>query len=349
MLSETLRKSVNITLKQASHGFSTCEKSCLPIDTDFPVGILIVNTSNPSELFGSLKVVYGRKAHLSTTLKLYTAAPTRVLQYLNPLLLFRSLWMHRQLTWQFAMREVRSRYQGSQLGLVWSILSPLLMLGIYTFVFGAILKVTWPVMVSDSKMEFALILFTGLIVTNIFLECAGRAATLVTSQPNFVKRVVFPLEILPVAALGSALTLALVTIAVLALLSGILVSGFSVKQALILPVMLPAIFLSLGAGWWLSALGVFLRDIGHFIPAVLQIFTFMTPVFFPMSIVPERYRWALEINPMTAVVEGARRVLLWNQLPELRSWLIAFAISFVFMQTGFAFFMKSKRAFSDVM
>ena len=250
------------------------------------------------------------------------------------------------------MREVRGRYQGSQLGLIWSIISPLLMLGIYTFVFGAILHVTWPVMVSDSKIEFALILFTGLIVNSIFLECAGRASTLVTSQPNFVKRVVFPLEILPVAALGSALVLALVTIAILAILAGILVAGFSPKQLLILPIMLPAIFLSLGAGWWLSALGVFLRDIGHFMPTVLQIVTFMTPVFFPMSIVPAKYpwaRWALEVNPMTAVVENARRVLLWNQWPEMKPWLIAVVVSFIFMQTGFAFFMKSKKAFSDVM
>ena len=286
---------------------------------------------------------------MSGTVKLYTSAGASVLQFLSPLSLARNLWRHRELIWQFAWREVKGRYQGSQLGLVWSLLSPLFMLGVYTFVFSAILKVRWPVMVSDSKMEFSLILFTGMIVNNLFIESAGRAPSLVVSQPNFVKRVVFPLEILSTAAVGSALILATITMAILAVAVIIAVSGFSLTQLLLPIIILPAILLSLGVSWWLSALGVFLRDIGHFIPVLLQVMTFMTPVFFPLSAVPVRYRWILELHPMTAVIEGARRTLLWNQTPDWAAWLISLAVSFAIMQTGYAFFMKSKRAFGDVL
>ena len=237
------------------------------------------------------------------SVKIYNAAPTAIWRFANPVSLVRNILSNRELLWQFAWRDAMGRYQGSQLGLIWSFLNPLLMVGVYMFVFTVALKVKWPTMVTDSFAEFAVIMFMGLILNNIFMECAGRAHTVIVSQPNFVKKVVFPLEILPAVATGSALIAASITLVLMSILAGIFLGASSPIHLLIFPVVLPAIFMSLGAGWLLSALDVFLREIGHFIHVFLQILTFMTPVFYPLSSVPERFRWITELHPN----DGGRR------------------------------------------
>jgi lipopolysaccharide transport system permease protein len=181
----------------------------------------------------------------------------------TPLAMFTSLWRNRQLVWQLTRREVAGRYRGSIFGLAWSFLTPLLMLVVYTFVFSVVFKARWKINVEESKTDFAIILFTGMIVFNLFAEIVNRAPGLIVSNTNYVKKVVFPLEILSWVTLGSVLFHSLVSLVVLLLVQIVLNHSLPWTVIFFPFVLLPLIFASLGVAWFLAALGVFVRDIGQ--------------------------------------------------------------------------------------
>jgi lipopolysaccharide transport system permease protein len=267
---------------------------------------------------------------------------------LNPLTLVRNLWRHRFLILQFTRREIEGRYRGSFLGIFWSLAQPLFMLLVYTVVFGMVFQSRWPQARSDSLGEFALIAFCGLTAFGLFSECAARAPTLVTSVPNYVSKVVFPLEILPLATLGAALFHTLVSLVVLLGAQSVLL-GYLPWTAVLLPlVALPAIFLSLGTMWLLASLGVFVRDIGQVITLVVTALFFLTPIFYSIEMIPEPVRSVVLYNPMAPVVENFRRVLLWGKLPNIYDLLLWLLGTGVWMVLGYAWFMKTKKAFADV-
>jgi lipopolysaccharide transport system permease protein len=272
----------------------------------------------------------------------------RGLQLLNPLVLVRSLWRHRNLITQFTRREIEGRYRGSFLGLIWSLANPLFMLGIYTFVFGIVLKARWPEARTGGLGEFAIIIFAGLTAFSFFSECVSRAPMLVVSVPNYVKKVVFPLEILPVSAMGAAFFHMVISLIVL-LSAELLFTGTIPWTIVLLPiVLLPAILISLGLMWFVSSLGVFIRDVSQAIGLVMQAMFFFTPIFYSIEAIPEPVRTVILFNPMAPVVENFRRVLLWGQMPSwpgLVMWVIATGIVMV---CGFAWFMQTKKAFADV-
>lgn len=277
-----------------------------------------------------------------------SARALRGLQLLNPFVLARSLWRQRNLIAQFTRREVEGRYRGSFLGLIWSLANPLFMLGIYTFVFGVVLKARWPQARSDGLGEFAIIIFAGLIAFNFFSECVSRAPTLVVAVPNYVKKVVFPLEILPVSAMGAAFFHLGVSLIVL-LGAELLFTGSIPWTIVLLPVvLLPAIFLSLGLMWILSSLGVFIRDVSQAIGLVMQAMFFFTPIFYSIEAIPEPIRTVILFNPMAPVVENFRRVLLWGQMPSWRGLLMWIMATGLIMLLGFAWFAQTKKAFADV-
>jgi lipopolysaccharide transport system permease protein len=279
---------------------------------------------------------------------LITARAASVAQYLNPLTLVRTLWRQRDLIRQFTRREIEGRYRASFLGLFWSFINPLVLLLIYTFVFGVVFKSKWPNAKTDSLSEFAITLFCGLIAFNLFSECVGRAATLVVSVPNYVKKVVFPLEILPLSALGAALFHAGISLGIL-LVADLLIIGTFPWTILLLPlVILPLLLLTLGLTWFLASLGVFIRDISYTVTLILQVLFFLTPVFYALQNIPEPYRDFISLNPLTPIVENVRRVILWDMLPDWASlvgWIVATS---VLMVLGYAWFMKTKKAFADV-
>jgi lipopolysaccharide transport system permease protein len=269
-------------------------------------------------------------------------------QYLNPLALIHKLWRHRDIIWQFTRREVEGRYKGSFLGLFWSFINPLVLLLTYTFVFGMVFRPRWSSARSGNLGEFASVLFCGLIAFNIFSECVNRAAGLIIAVPNYVKKVVFPLEVLPVSVLGSALFHALVSVSVL-LLANLLLSGTIRWTLILLPlVLLPLAFLSLGLTWFLAGLGVFVRDINYTVVLAVQVLIFITPIFYPLEIIPEAFREIIRFNPLTPVVENFRRVILWGQLPYWRDLIIWLLVTGALMVLGYAWFMKAKKAFADV-
>lgn len=267
---------------------------------------------------------------------------------MNPFIIGKTLWRNRELIRQLTKREVISRYKGSYLGFFWSVLSPLVMLFIYTFVFTVVFNAKWSVN-SGNKLEFALIIFSGVCTFNVFAECVLRSPGLILSQANYVKKVVFPLEILPVVALGSALTQWLISMIIL--LIGILLILGSIRiTTLLLPVvMFPFLLLTLGLSWFLAALGVFLRDINHIIGLFVQALMFLSPIFYPVSVVPDQLKLIYYLNPISFVVEDIRRILIWGQQPNW-NWLFwGTIISCLIAILGFTWFQKTRGGFADVL
>lgn len=266
----------------------------------------------------------------------------------SPVEMFASLWRNRELIKASVKREVLGRYRGSFLGLLWSFFNPLFMLAVYTFVFSVVFKARWNV-ASDSKTEFALVLFAGLIVFNLFSESINRAPSLVLSNPNYVKKVVFPLEILPVVTLLSALFHGLISLGVW-LLAYLLFFGLPHVSIFYLPlVVVPFLLLVMGLSWGLASLGVFLRDVSQFIGTIITVLMFMTPIFYPVTALPEEFREWLYLNPLTSVIEQARAVLYWGNSPDFAALAINTMVSLAIAWLGFAWFQKTRKGFADVL
>jgi lipopolysaccharide transport system permease protein len=263
--------------------------------------------------------------------------------------LARSLWRNRQLIVQMTRREVAGRYKGSALGLAWSFFNPVFMLVVYTFVFSEIFKSRWGGVGGDeSKTQFAVILFVGMIVMGLFTEVLNRAPSLIISNVNYVKKVVFPIEILPVIAMGAALFHSLISFGVL-LTAFALFNGYLHWTLIFTPlVLLPLVILTLGLGWMLASLGVFLRDVGQTIAIITTVLMFLTPVFYPITAVPERFRPFIMANPLTFIIEQAREVLIWGHMPNWIGLGIYTLVAIVFAWAGYAWFQKTRKGFADV-
>lgn len=288
-------------------------------------------------------------ASLTPSTQLITARRDSARQYTNPLKMARHLWSHRELIGQFTKRESIGRYKGSFLGQAWAFVTPLLMLVIYTFVFSVIFKARWGNTLSDSsQIGFALTLFAGLIPFTVFSECVNRAPGLIVGNPNYVKKVVFPLEILPVSQLGSALVHSLVSLAIL-VTANLIFNGVIVWTIIFLPLMyLPLILLCLGLGWFLASLGVFVRDIGQIMGVIVQVLFFMTPIFYPIAAIPANLQIILYLNPLTFIVNQFRRVILWGQMPDWGEFVVMTLLMELVCMLGYIWFMKSKKTFADV-
>ena len=265
----------------------------------------------------------------------------------SPLEIPRSFWRNRGLIWALTKREVLGRYRGSVMGILWSFLNPLFMLAIYTYVFSTVFKARWAGG-SDSKTEFALLLFAGMLVFSILSECVTRAPTLILANPNYVKKVVFPLEILPIVNLGAALFHLCVSLMVW-LLFYIVAYGWPQPEILLLPVALFPFFLFvLGLSWFLAALGVYLRDISQFVGVAVTALMFMSPIFYPLSALPDGFREWVALSPISAAVDQARNLMFWGQGMDWASWSVYALVSLVIGWVGFAWFQHTRRGFADV-
>lgn len=263
--------------------------------------------------------------------------------------LTRSLWRNRQLIAQMTKREVVGRYKGSAMGLLWSFLNPVFMLVVYTFVFSVVFKARWGVGSDESKTQFAVVLFVGMIMHGLFAEVLNRAPGLILANANYVKKVVFPLEILPVISMGAALFHSLISLGVL-LIAFIIFNGYLHWTAIFTPlVLLPLVILTLGLAWILASLGVFLRDVGQTIGIVTMVMMFLSPVFYPVTALPEKFRPWLMANPLTFIIEQAREVLIWGHLPEWTGLGIYTLAAIAIAWTGYAWFQKTRKGFADVL
>ena len=264
---------------------------------------------------------------------------------LNPFAIAAGLARHRYLLGQLVKRDVLLRYRGAMFGVLWIFLSPLLMLAIFAFVFGHIFQTRWPE--QREGLPFWLILYCGLIVFNVFGETVSRASSAVRGYPAYVKKIIFPVEILPLVPLGSALVHAGFNFAILA--AALAWTGNLTAGLLLFPLLtLPALLLAIGTAWFLAAWGVFIKDMSQIVPLFVQMLLFLSPVFYPVSAVPPGLTFLYTATPLGAVIEAARAAVLGLSVPWA-AWSAALALGFAAAILGHAFFQHSRDEFADAL
>jgi lipopolysaccharide transport system permease protein len=255
---------------------------------------------------------------------------------------------NRSLIATLVKREIEQRYRGSVFGLLWVFLTPIFMLSVFTLVFGVVFQSRWGNSTGNT-LEFALVLFAGLTTFNVFSEVVSAAPQIITSQPNLVKKIVFPLEILPLISLGVALFQATIAYFILFLLQVSVGSGSHI-ESLALPVLLvPICLFALGLSWFLAAFGVYVRDTAQAIQPVMTGLMFVSAVFFPLSAMPEWLRPAMVFNPIISAVEMSRNAMIFGTLPDASTLLFGTAAGLMAALTGLAFFRRVSHGFADVL
>lgn len=259
------------------------------------------------------------------------------------------LWTPRELLWQFTLRNVELRHKGSHLGLIWSFLSPLLILGLYVLVFGYIFGGSFGVLPNETRVDFGLGVFLGLTVFHFVAETLGVSPGVIVGNPNFVKKVVFPLEILPAANVGAALFH--LGISLILVLLGIMLLGPGLSlSALWLPaILLPLVLFCLGVAWLFSALGVFFRDIGQAVQFLTMALMFSSAVFYSAQKIPPPVWIYMRFNPVLLAIELARDTALWQRPLNTHHLAYLYAASIATCYVGHAAFRKMKPAFADVL
>jgi lipopolysaccharide transport system permease protein len=263
--------------------------------------------------------------------------------------LLSSVFKHRFLVAQMTRREIVGRYKGSVLGLFWSFVTPVILLTMYTLVFSVVFKARWGTGPSGSRSEFATFLFVGMIVHSLFAEVLTRAPTLILANVNLVKKVVFPLELLPLIAVGTSLFHSALSLLALAAAVVLLQGALPWTWVFIPIILLPLVLLALGFAWVLSSLGVFIRDVAHPIGLLMTLLLFASPVFYPVSALPQSAQHWVALNPLTFIIEQARSVLIVGAIPSAGGLLVYSAVAAVVAWLGYAWFQKTRKGFANVL
>lgn len=247
----------------------------------------------------------------------------------------------------FTLLDIKARYRRSYLGIVWSLAQPAVMLATYAFLFHYVMKPRWRFAPDERELPYTLVLFCGIILFNVLSETLHRSPTLLAAHAGYVKKAVFPLEILPIIVVGSALVQFAVNLAVL--LAGMLLLGYLPSRGLaLLPlILLPLTLISLGLSWFASAAGAFFRDLGHAMPFVVQILFFLTPVLYPAEALPPSLASALKLNVLTVLVDGGRGAALFGKPLDWAAWSASMAAAAILCLAGYAFFMRCRPDFAD--
>lgn len=268
---------------------------------------------------------------------------------LLPFPVFISFWKYKGLILELAKREVIGRYRGSVFGLAWSFFNPLIMLSVYTFVFSIVFQAKWQLSEVSNKVDFAVIIFAGMIIHSLFSECLNRAPTLIISNANFVKKVIFPLDVLPWVIMAGAFFHFVISLVILVSVQYFLNGQFSPYIILLPLIILPLLFVALGLTWFLSSLGVYVKDISQMVGVITTILMFLSPIFFPITAIPEKYRYLLMLNPLTLFIEETRNVVLFAIMPNWVSIIKAYIISIFVMSSGYYWFQKTRGGFADAL
>lgn len=262
--------------------------------------------------------------------------------------MLKALYKNNYLFWKLVIRDIKQRYQGSILGMLWAIIVPILMLIIYTFFFSEVFQAKWDIDTSD-KYQFAIVLFCGLCVFNMISEVMSRSTVLIASNTNYVKKVIFPLEILPAVTVCAALFNCIISFMILIIAKLILYHNISKTLYMIVLAMIPLIILSLGISLFISAISVYLKDVANFISVLVTVLMYVSPVFFPLSSIPESMRRVCAVNPMTYIIENFRKVVLFGECLNWKFYFISCVVAVVFYLIGKIVFMRVKEGFADVL
>lgn len=265
----------------------------------------------------------------------------------NPAAPYVAFKRHLPLIVQMAKRDVISRYRGSFAGLLWSFLNPLLMLAIYTFVFGFIFKARWNTHISG-HFQFAIMLFAGLNINQFFSECANKAPSLIIQNSNFVKKIVFPLETLTWSTVGAALFHLLISTVVLLAISVLVNHAFPWTVVLFPVVVVCFIPFVAGTVWLLASLGVFLRDLQQAMTIITTALMFLAPILYPITNIPERFRALVYLNPLTEVAIASQKTLVMGVMPNWMHLGLYVLISSCFAWLAFIWFERTRKGFADV-
>jgi lipopolysaccharide transport system permease protein len=266
---------------------------------------------------------------------------------LSPVALAMVFWSNRLLILRLAGRELSAKWRGTMLGIFWSLAAPLLTFGVYGFAFGVIFHGRWSGDLSGGN--YALILFSGVVTFSMFSETVNRAPGLVLENVSYVKKVIFPLEILPIVTLLVSMVNASFGFVIL-LVAEVVIQGYLPWTVLFVPfILLPYGMIILGLSWLLASLGVFIRDVKNLVTVVTSLLMFMTPVFYPLSSVPEKYRWVIASNPLTPTLDQMRDALFRGGIPNFTSYAISCGLALVFASVGYYWFMRTRKAFADVL
>ncbi|MEY2169636.1 MULTISPECIES: ABC transporter permease [unclassified Rhodanobacter] len=265
----------------------------------------------------------------------------------SPLQMFSAFVHHGSLTWEMSKREVLGRYRGATFGLLWTVLNPFIMLTVYSMAFGSIMKSRWP-QVNSSHANYTLILYVGLIMHGFFSECFSRAPTLITANPNYVKRIIFPLDILPWPMALSALFHAFMNVIVFVVFSMFMVGSIPWTIIFLPLVLLPLFILSLGVAWGMASLGVYFRDISQVTAPLATAMLFLSSAIMPLEMVPQSYRFVFEANPLTFIIDQSREVALWGHFPDWFGLALYAAKAIVFTYFFFVWFRLTQKGFADV-
>lgn len=248
---------------------------------------------------------------------------------------------------ELVKREIRSKYQGSVVGIFWVLIHPILMLSLYTFFFSVVLKARWDSS-SVSNVDFALILFPGLMIYTFFSECISRSPTLIISNVSYVKKIVFPLSILPIISLAASLFQLTISL-IIWICFCLILRGSVPSTILFMPlIIIPLIFFVLGLSWFLSSIGTFFRDIAQIVGPVLNVMMFLSPVFYSADRLPQEFRWLLNLNPLSQIIIQSRNVMFYGEILHFSEWVYTLTFTAVLAVLGYFFFQKTKRGFADV-
>lgn len=265
---------------------------------------------------------------------------------------FRLINENRELLRQLIKRNIYGRYKGTVIGLAWSVIQPLLMLAVYTFIFSVVFKSRWGTLPSggiDGSYSFSVIMFCGMAVFNIFSESITAAPMLIVSNPNYVKKIIFPIEILPIAQVISSMIINLIWMAILFIGAVFLLKSLYWTMLLLPLILIPFLFLTTGLSFFLASLGVYFRDLAHVNGFIVQILFLLTPIFYSPQMVPEKFQFFLKLNPLTWIVEETRAVFLFKQLPHWDAIIVVGIVSFIIFQLGYVWLNKTKKGFADVL
>jgi lipopolysaccharide transport system permease protein len=280
----------------------------------------------------------------------YSAKPTPLPRLLNPVEPWITLWGNRDLLRQFAVRYFQQRYRGTHLGIVWAVMLPLLMLSVYAFVFNFVLSARFGVSGDEPRSHYVVMLFCGLTVYTVFSDTLIRSCSIVLENPAYVKKVVFPTEVLPPAQLAASLLVGSIGVALTVIGAWVFIGPPSWTVILFPVVLVPLVLLALGFGWFLASLGVFVRDVANIVGLLVgQMLIFLSPVFFSLEQLPSPWREVASWNPLSPILDGARKVVVRGEMPDWAGLGAVTLLGLVVMQLGYAWFMKSKRGFADVL